>query len=214
MGDVTPTKRAIAHRAAELFESRGVGNTSVGDICRAAGVARSTLYYHFKSKSDIVRYLVSYEYLAAELADAARGAGGPGGSNADTDGVSGASGDPLGDSDPVGALLTIPRTFIGHLTKFGPDLLAKVFAQDLTGGEYFFTRDYRNMSRVLVPHIRRAQDAGLITNPCEAAELANLSVFVLSQVAYIWACSGGDFDLATESELHLRKLYGIAPRRA
>lgn len=194
MGDVTPTKRAIAHRAAELFESRGVGNTSVSDICRAAGVARSTLYYHFKSKSEIVRYLVSYEYLAAELADA--------------------SGDPLGDSDPVGALLTIPCTFIGHLTKFGPDLLAKVFAQHLTGDEYFFTRDYRNMSRILIPHIRRAQDAGLITNPCDAAELANLSVFVLSQVAYIWACAGGNFDLAAESELHLRKLYGIAPRRA
>lgn len=44
----------IAAAAATVFAERGVGNTTVDDIARAAGVAKGTFYLHFRSKDDVV----------------------------------------------------------------------------------------------------------------------------------------------------------------
>lgn len=44
----------ILDAAAELFGSKGYEQTSTGDILEKVGIARGTLYYHFKSKEDIL----------------------------------------------------------------------------------------------------------------------------------------------------------------
>ena len=36
-----------------LFETKGFDNTSTSDILNEIGIARGTLYYHFKSKEEI-----------------------------------------------------------------------------------------------------------------------------------------------------------------
>ena len=40
----------ILRRAAEIFERKGVSNTSVEDIAGAIGVTREAIYYYFKSR--------------------------------------------------------------------------------------------------------------------------------------------------------------------
>ncbi|MDO4482297.1 MAG: helix-turn-helix domain-containing protein, partial [Bacillota bacterium] len=47
-------KEEILDAAERLFEAKGFDNTSTGDILDAVGIARGTLYYHFKSKEDIL----------------------------------------------------------------------------------------------------------------------------------------------------------------
>jgi AcrR family transcriptional regulator len=55
-----PTERGEASRerllesALTLFSEKGVSSTSVGEICEAAGVARTALYWHFGSKDDLL----------------------------------------------------------------------------------------------------------------------------------------------------------------
>lgn len=44
----------ILDAAEKLFAVKGFDNTSTGDILDAVGIARGTLYYHFKSKEDIL----------------------------------------------------------------------------------------------------------------------------------------------------------------
>jgi TetR/AcrR family transcriptional regulator, cholesterol catabolism regulator len=44
----------ILRRAAEIFERKGVSNTSVEDIAGAIGVKREAIYYYFKSRYDIL----------------------------------------------------------------------------------------------------------------------------------------------------------------
>lgn len=44
----------ILDAAETLFAAKGFDNTSTGDILDAVGIARGTLYYHFKSKEDIL----------------------------------------------------------------------------------------------------------------------------------------------------------------
>lgn len=47
-------KEEILDAAEKLFAMKGFDSTSTGDILDEVGIARGTLYYHFKSKEDIL----------------------------------------------------------------------------------------------------------------------------------------------------------------
>ena len=52
--DAEERKEEILDAAERLFGTKGFDNTSTGDILQKVGIARGTLYYHFKSKEDIL----------------------------------------------------------------------------------------------------------------------------------------------------------------
>ncbi|MEK4852953.1 TetR/AcrR family transcriptional regulator [Paenibacillus sp. FSL H7-0756] len=51
-------RNEILDAAGELFGQKGFDGTSTGDILSKVGIARGTLYYHFKSKEDIMDALI------------------------------------------------------------------------------------------------------------------------------------------------------------
>lgn len=53
------TRGRILEAAARLFAERGYAGTSVRDIARELGIANPSLYYHFKSKEDILTELLA-----------------------------------------------------------------------------------------------------------------------------------------------------------
>lgn len=65
-------RNEILDAADELFGRKGFDGTSTNDILENVGIARGTLYYHFKSKEDILDALIQrYEeqmYSAAAAA--------------------------------------------------------------------------------------------------------------------------------------------------
>lgn len=52
-------KNEILDAAERLFGTKGFDGTSTGDILDAVGIARGTLYYHFKSKEEILDAIIS-----------------------------------------------------------------------------------------------------------------------------------------------------------
>jgi len=58
-GDRNPVARHIARVAARLFAARGYDATSVREIVEAAGVAKPTLYYYFRSKERLASALLT-----------------------------------------------------------------------------------------------------------------------------------------------------------
>lgn len=56
--------------AEALFTANGYDNTTISAIIESAGIARGTVYYHFKSKEDVLNALV--ERHGQRLLDAAR----------------------------------------------------------------------------------------------------------------------------------------------
>ncbi|WP_226783100.1 TetR/AcrR family transcriptional regulator [Oceaniglobus trochenteri] len=73
-----PDKRAaILKGAAEVFMTTGFDAASVNEICRAAGVSKSTLYVYFSDKEDLFAHLVEgeRERLFAGLQQSLRGPG-------------------------------------------------------------------------------------------------------------------------------------------
>lgn len=51
-------KNEILDVAGRLFAAKGFDNTSTNDILNEIGIARGTLYYHFKSKEDILDAMI------------------------------------------------------------------------------------------------------------------------------------------------------------
>lgn len=51
-------RNEILDVAEELFSSKGFDNTSTNDILERVGIARGTLYYHFKSKEEILDAMI------------------------------------------------------------------------------------------------------------------------------------------------------------
>ncbi|MGO3602729.1 MAG: TetR/AcrR family transcriptional regulator [Enterococcus malodoratus] len=68
--DPTVRKNEILDVAGRLFAEKGFDQTSTGEIITQAGIARGTLYYHFKSKEEIMDALV--ERTTSLLFDAAK----------------------------------------------------------------------------------------------------------------------------------------------
>lgn len=56
--EATVRKNEILDAAAVLFMKKGFDNTSTNDILDAVGIARGTLYHHFKSKEDVMDALI------------------------------------------------------------------------------------------------------------------------------------------------------------
>lgn len=56
--DAEERKNEILDAANELFSQKGFDGTSTGDILERVHIARGTLYYHFKSKEDIMDALI------------------------------------------------------------------------------------------------------------------------------------------------------------
>lgn len=61
-------KKEILDAAATLFAEKGYDNTSTTDLLEAVGIAKGTLYHHFKSKEAIMDALIERQtdYVLAE----------------------------------------------------------------------------------------------------------------------------------------------------
>ena len=56
--DVDVRKNEILNAAEELFKLNGFDATTISAIIEKAGIARGTVYYHFKSKEDVLDALI------------------------------------------------------------------------------------------------------------------------------------------------------------
>ena len=50
----SPSRKRIIDAAAKLFYAEGIGRVSVDAVAEKAGLTKRTLYYHFRSKDDLV----------------------------------------------------------------------------------------------------------------------------------------------------------------
>lgn len=50
----SPTRKRLVDAATKLFYAEGIGRVSVDAVAEKAGLTKRTLYYHFKSKDDLI----------------------------------------------------------------------------------------------------------------------------------------------------------------
>ena len=69
--DAEERRNEILDVAERLFATKGFDGTSTNDILEEIGIARGTLYYHFKSKEDILDAMID-RITVRLLADAGK----------------------------------------------------------------------------------------------------------------------------------------------
>jgi AcrR family transcriptional regulator len=69
MRDAAATKQRLQDAALSSFVKKGITETSVGDLARAAGIAEGTLYRHYASKDDLVAdlFISNYENFGRRI---------------------------------------------------------------------------------------------------------------------------------------------------
>lgn len=57
---VARNREQLIHIAARIFLSKGYKYTSIEEVCLRSGISRSNLYYHFKSKEELLYAVVNF----------------------------------------------------------------------------------------------------------------------------------------------------------
>ncbi|SKA80125.1 transcriptional regulator, TetR family [Clostridium sp. USBA 49] len=68
---MSKTKKAIFDAAIKIFSINGYEGATMDDMAQEAGVAKGTLYYHFKSKEEIFKYVITegIEVIKEQIAE-------------------------------------------------------------------------------------------------------------------------------------------------
>ena len=76
--DPEGTRAAILEAARRIFVERGVGQTSMADVARAAGVTKSLIHHHFGSKEKLWEAVkaAGYEHYFSSMLDIIQAKGG------------------------------------------------------------------------------------------------------------------------------------------
>lgn len=66
------TKDVIFYSAIKVFSNNGYNGATMDEIASNAGVAKGTLYYHFKSKEEIFKYIIAegVNFMKSEIDEA------------------------------------------------------------------------------------------------------------------------------------------------
>ncbi|MEV0947060.1 ScbR family autoregulator-binding transcription factor [Rhodococcus sp. NPDC049939] len=56
------TKRQIVRGAAAMFEKSGFEGARLGNIVESAGITKGALYFHFRSKEDLARFIIGEQH--------------------------------------------------------------------------------------------------------------------------------------------------------
>ncbi len=68
------TKLWIADKMKELMKRKTINKIRVSEICEAAGIDRSTFYYHFKDKYALVAWIFYFSAMRIDVTDPASSA--------------------------------------------------------------------------------------------------------------------------------------------
>ena len=188
MEKVSLLQDKIADAAVGLFRDQGYETVSVGDICAAAGVARSSFYRAFSCKNDIIRRIFEHtdansivsieELLAAE-----------------------------NDFD---RMWIIGDRYISLSRSLGPEL-SNTFMCMTARGEIDLLALGHSVDSWFIRLTRNCQKTGIIRSKEPAELLGPLMVDMVYHELYVWGMRKGNYPIRARARLVTETLVNLAP---
>ena len=179
----TDTKDLLFHTALTLFRQKGCENVSIQEICQASGTTRNAFYYHYNSKEDL---LCSYFKCL-----------------------------PISENEMFHNLLKQPSDWEKLLYVYeihthmlvleGKDFVRQLSIACIKNRTSLFA--HLNPASYCEPLIQRCKDAGLITSPLSAADLAYFARTISNAAVRAWSLSDKEYDVIAETRQQLTKFF-------
>ena len=178
----------IADTAVQLFRKNGYENVSVNEICKAAGLSRSSFYSAFSGKRDIIDYILAKAKL-------------------DETAVLHHFIDAKNDFERMWALCD---RYLDIAYMFGPELTGTLLRLELMG-QLDNLKQIHAADDWFIRLMRNCQQTGVILSTEPAEVVAPMGVDVVYMVTYDWCRRGGDFSLRREARVRSEIFYNVAP---
>jgi AcrR family transcriptional regulator len=180
------TKSKIAEAALKLFKEYGYDNVTILDICKECKIAKSTFYYHIKSKESIIaEYYGDLDNWINSIV------------------ISNITNDNFWY-----ILWKCFESIIKRSMEFGPDLSGQLFKINLT--EDMGTFDFGdNTLNLLCKIIEKAQELGQIRNQNSAVELYLTSSYLIQGYDIMWCIKKSNFNKLIEAKKSLEILFDV-----
>lgn len=179
--------KLIMDTAVRLFREIGYENVSVNDICKAAGIARSTFYLTFSCKKDIIEKMLSCVKLNRDEFFA----------------------DFISASNDFERMWILCCRYLSVAETMGPEVTGALFRLDLLG-EINILDTVHTVDDWFTQMTKNGQKSGVILS-CEPPEiLAPLGVDIAYYTTYEWCRCKGEFNLRQTVRRRAEAVYGLA----
>lgn len=188
MEKVSLLQDKIADAAVRLFREKGYEVVSVGDICAAAGVARSSFYRAFSCKNDILRRI--FEHTDANSIVSVE--------------------ELLAAENDFDRMWIIGDRYISLSRSLGPEL-SNTFMCMTSRGEIDLLALGHSVDSWFIRLTRNCQKTGIIRSREPAELLGPLMVDMVYHELYVWSMRKGNYPIRARARLVTEALVNLAP---
>ena len=188
MEKVSLLQDKIADAGVRLFRDRGYETVSVGDICAAAGVARSSFYRAFSCKNDILRRI--FEHTDANSIVSVE--------------------ELLAAENDFDRMWIIGDRYISLSRSLGPEL-SNTFMCMTARGEIDLLALGHSVDSWFIRLTRNCQKTGIIRSKEPAELLGPLMVDMVYHELYVWGMRKGNYPIRARARLVTETLVNLAP---
>ena len=188
MEKVSLLQDKIADAAVGLFRDRGYETVSVGDICAAAGVARSSFYRAFSCKNDILRRI--FEHTDANSIVSVE--------------------ELLAAENDFDRMWIIGDRYISLSRSLGPEL-SNTFMCMTARGEIDLLALGHSVDSWFIRLTRNCQKTGIIRSREPAELIGPLMVDMVYHELYVWGMRKGHYPIRARARLVTETLVNLAP---
>ncbi|MDR1904533.1 MAG: TetR/AcrR family transcriptional regulator [Treponema sp.] len=172
------TKSLLQNTAIEMFKQYGYDNVSVNQLCKACSVSKTTFYFHFQSKRDII---INFYYKAHKDAE---------------EYLLGI----LEGETTVEQLWNLVSPYVKLSFDAGVSVTREVLKEFLFDKKAAILPDNVYLKKAMIQLLERAQKTGEIQNMSEINTLSDVMIHTFNGVTFSWVMSDGAFDLLDKAE--------------
>jgi AcrR family transcriptional regulator len=173
MSTRSPKKGEILACAVELFQKQGFDAVSLDKICEKAGITKTTFYYYYQTKEDILLDYFSLEniYTPNELLSI------------------------LASGDYLEQLIRLNLVCTKYVTRGGVELTRELLRLNLKKKAISFSPADLYPRDTFLTLLCNAKKNGQIRSPLPVEALYESMIYLMDGVCFIWATENGAFDI-------------------
>jgi TetR/AcrR family transcriptional regulator, fatty acid metabolism regulator protein len=177
------TKGRIYETAVKMMQEHGFEKITVEEICKEAGVAVGSFYYHFQSKNDILTEIFhrADEYFVAHKSDITK------------------------EKDASTQIAEFFRRYAAYTASTDIEFTKHLYN---TNNKYFLTKD-REMYQLLRSLIENGQNHKTITDTLTVDEIVNYLFVAARGLVFDWCLHDGEYDLENAADMYFVRLIPV-----